>query len=340
MRDEAAALISWYDHHARVMPWRCPPNSGTRPDPYRIWLSEVMLQQTTVAAVRAYFLRFTERWPTVTALAQAEDAEVMAEWAGLGYYARARNLLKCARAVAQDHHGQFPDTHGALLKLPGIGPYTAAAVAAIAFDHPATVVDGNVERVMARLFKVETPLPQAKPELTALATTLTPKSRSGDYAQAVMDLGATICTPRNPVCGLCPLRPFCAAQAAGTQTILPRKSPKPEKPTRQGALWLARHPDGRWLVEQRDPKGLLGGMLGFPGTGWDKTEAAPPITANWQDMGELRHTFTHFHATLTVLAATTDAKPHHGMFQAINPDDLPTLMRKAHDLASPGLLPR
>ncbi|RUS59721.1 A/G-specific adenine glycosylase [Pseudorhodobacter sp. E13] len=340
MRDEAAALISWYDRHARVMPWRCPPHSGARPDPYRIWLSEVMLQQTTVAAVRAYFLRFTERWPTVTALAQAQDAAVMAEWAGLGYYARARNLLKCARAVAQDHAGQFPQSYEGLLTLPGIGPYTAAAVAAIAFDQPATVVDGNVERVMARLFNVQTPLPQAKPELTALASSLTPTDRPGDYAQAVMDLGATICTPRNPACGLCPLRPFCAAQAAGTQADLPRKSPKPEKPTRQGTLWLARHPDGRWLVEQRGPKGLLGGMLGFPGTGWDKSTGAPPVIANWQDMGKVRHTFTHFHADMTVLAATTEAPPDHGMFQAINPDDLPTLMRKAYDLASSTLLPR
>jgi A/G-specific adenine glycosylase len=340
MRDEAAALLAWYDRNARQMPWRSPPHSAQRPDPYRIWLSEVMLQQTTVAAVRGYFDRFTSRWPSVTALAQAEDAEVMAEWAGLGYYARARNLLKCARAVAA--LGDFPKNYAALLKLPGIGPYTAAAVASIAFDEAATVVDGNVERVMARLFNVHTPLPGAKPELTALATTLTPQDRPGDYAQAVMDLGATICTPRNPACGLCPLRPFCAAQAAGTQTTLPRKTPKPEKPTRPGTLWLARHADGRWLVEQRPQKGLLGGTIGFPGNGWDTKSPhhTAPITANWQDMGEIRHTFTHFHTVLTVLAATTTAQPDHGTFQPVNPDDLPSLMRKAHDLASPALLPR
>ena len=321
MRDEAAALLVWYDGHARKMPWRVPPHAGWRPDPYRVWLSEVMLQQTTVAAVRSYFERFTTRWPDVGALARAQDSEVMAEWAGLGYYARARNLLKCARAVAA--LGGFPETCEGLLKLPGIGPYTAAAIAAIAFDAPATVVDGNVERVMARLFNIHTPLPKAKPELTALATTLTPAQRPGDYAQAVMDLGATICTPRNPACGICPLRMFCAAQACGTQATLPRKTPKPEKPTRPGTLWL-------------------GGTIGFPGTGWDRKSAhqAAPISANWQDVGQVRHTFTHFHTTLTVLAATTTAQPDQGTFQPVNPDDLPTLMRKAHDLASPALLPR
>ncbi|MGB3278030.1 MAG: A/G-specific adenine glycosylase [Pseudorhodobacter sp.] len=340
MRDEAAALLFWYDRHARTLPWRSPPHSNQRPDPYRIWLSEVMLQQTTVASVRGYFDRFTSRWPDVRALAEAKDEEVMAEWAGLGYYARARNLLKCARAAVA--LGGFPTTSDQLRRLPGIGPYTAAAIAAIAFDEPATVVDGNVERVMARLFNLLTPLPQAKPELTRLAATLTPPQRPGDYAQAVMDLGATICTPRNPTCVACPLNPFCAAFAIGHQATLPRKSPKPEKPTRQGTLWLARHPDGRWLVEKRPAKGLLGGTIGFPGMGWDKNSPhdSAPITANWQEIGNLRHSFTHFHADLTVLAATTNATPDHGTFQPVNPDDLPTLMRKAHSLASPALLPR
>ncbi|TAG20541.1 MAG: A/G-specific adenine glycosylase, partial [Rhodobacterales bacterium] len=209
------------------MPWRVAPSdraSGLRPDPYRIWLSEVMLQQTTVAAVKDYFHRFTARWPTVTALAAAQDAEVMGEWAGLGYYARARNLLKCARAVEADHAGLFPHTRAGLLTLPGIGPYTASAIAAIAHDEVATVVDGNVERVMARMFCVQTPLPAAKPELTALAESLTPAQRPGDYAQAVMDLGATICTPRNPACGICPWSHACKARAMGVQSDLPRKS--------------------------------------------------------------------------------------------------------------------
>ncbi|TMV57314.1 A/G-specific adenine glycosylase, partial [Thioclava sp. BHET1] len=194
------------------MPWRVGPEArraGIRPDPYRIWLSEVMLQQTTVAAVRDYFRRFTARWPTVSDLAAAEDADVMAEWAGLGYYARARNLLKCARAVAQDHGGIFPQTREGLLSLPGIGPYTAGAIAAIAFDLPEVVVDGNVERVIARLYRVETPLPAAKPELTRLAAQLTPDLHPGDHAQAMMDLGATICTPRNPACGICPVMELC-----------------------------------------------------------------------------------------------------------------------------------
>jgi A/G-specific adenine glycosylase len=217
-------LLDWYDRHARALPWRVPPEdsrAGLRPDPYRVWLSEVMLQQTTVAAVKDYFHRFTTRWPTVADLAAAEDGEVMGEWAGLGYYARARNLLKCARAVVADHGGVFPDTRDALLTLPGIGPYTASAIAAIAFGRPETVVDGNVERVMARLHDIHTPLPAAKPELTEAAAALTPQARPGDYAQAVMDLGATICTPRSPACGICPWRDPCRARVAGTAADLP-----------------------------------------------------------------------------------------------------------------------
>ncbi len=242
----SSLLLDWYDRHARVMPWRTGPqdrDAGIRPDPYHVWLSEVMLQQTTVAAVRDYFRRFTARWPTVQALAAAEDAQVMAEWAGLGYYARARNLLKCARAVAA--LGGFPGTRDGLLALPGIGPYTAAAIAAIAFDEPATVVDGNVERVVARLFAVETPLPQAKPDLTRLAATLTPQDRPGDHAQAMMDLGATICTPRNPACALCPLVHHCDARAAGIAAQLPRKARRPKSPpARAPSGWPARATSG------------------------------------------------------------------------------------------------
>jgi A/G-specific adenine glycosylase len=241
------ALLAWYDRHARIMPWRVAPADrarGLRADPYHIWLSEVMLQQTTVAAVRDYFRRFVARWPTVRSLAAAEDAAVMAEWAGLGYYARARNLLKCARAVVADHGGVFPATREGLLALPGIGPYTAAAIAAIAHDEPATVVDGNVERVMARLFRVTDPLPGAKPLLVAHAAALTPLRRPGDYAQAVMDLGATICTPRNPACGICPWREPCRqdrqggqARAAGQPVAGPsRRRLAAGNPTRQGAL--------------------------------------------------------------------------------------------------------
>ncbi|TCO73284.1 A/G-specific adenine glycosylase [Rhodovulum euryhalinum] len=349
MRDAEVSrnLLDWYDVHARDLPWRIGPAarvSGVRPDPYAVWLSEVMLQQTTVAAVRDYFHRFTARWPDVTALAAAEDAQVMGEWAGLGYYARARNLLKCARAVARDHGGRFPDTREGLLALPGIGPYTAAAIAAIAFDRPETVVDGNVERVMARLFAVETPLPTAKPDLTALAARLTPAERPGCHAQAVMDLGATICTPRSPACGICPVMAACAGRARGIAADLPRKLPKGVKPTRLGLAYLGRRTDGAWLLERRPDRGLLGGMLGWPGTDWAETEpvSAPPAVADWRPLGaEVRHTFTHFHLRLALWVADlpADCAPARGAFvdrHDFRPSDLPTVMRKAFDLARGG----
>jgi A/G-specific adenine glycosylase len=341
----AAALLPWYDRHARALPWRVGPEAlaaGERPDPYRVWLSEIMLQQTTVAAVREYFRRFTGLWPTVTALAAAEDAAVMAEWAGLGYYARARNLLKCARVVARDHGGVFPDTEAGLRDLPGIGPYTAAAIAAIAFDRPAAVMDGNVERVLARLFAVDTPLPAAKPELRALTERLTPEKRPGCYAQAVMDIGATICTPKSPACGICPLMEMCRARAEGIAADLPRKAPKKGTPTRLGIAYLVRRTDGAVLLETRPETGLLGGMLGWPGTAWAEgaPQDAPPIAADWQDPGlEVRHTFTHFHLRLSLRLATVpqDATPDRGEFHpraTFRPASLPTVMRKAWDLAS------
>ncbi|WP_291728988.1 A/G-specific adenine glycosylase [Leisingera sp. F5] len=336
-------LLAWYDAHARGMPWRVGPAAraaGIRPDPYRVWLSEVMLQQTTVAAVRDYFLRFTSRWPTVSDLAAAKDAEVMAEWAGLGYYARARNLLKCARVVASGISGEFPDSYDGLLKLPGIGPYTAAAIASIAFNRPETVLDGNVERVMARLHDIHDPLPGVKPVLKERAAELTPSQRPGDYAQAVMDLGATICTPRNPACGICPWRDPCAARSAGTAAELPKKTPKKPKPTRNGVVYLAKSADGTWLLERRPDKGLLGGMLGWPGSEWnDAPDPNPPFEADWQEAdGEVRHTFTHFHLILRVMTAelpegfnqnsTQELIPHRD-FRAAS---LPTVMRKAFDL--------
>mgnify|MGYP000669018193 FL=1 len=349
MRDEivangarAAELLDWYDRHARVLPWRVSPQDRARgvvPDPYRIWLSEVMLQQTTVAAVKDYFHRFTTRWPTVTALAEAADGDVMGEWAGLGYYARARNLLKCARAVASEYDGVFPDSHAELLKLPGIGPYTAAAIAAIAFDRPEPVMDGNVERVMARLFDIHTPLPAAKPELAELTALMTPARRPGDYAQAVMDLGATICTPKSPACGICPWRSPCRARLEGTAPELPKKTPKKAKPIRHGLIYIARRVDGAMLLERRPEKGLLGGMLGWPGSDWgDAPTDTPPIRAEWHTLGgEVRHTFTHFHLKLRVFHATVpmDRRPAAGEFldQAdFRPSDLPTVMRKAYDL--------
>ncbi|MFT5345675.1 MAG: A/G-specific adenine glycosylase [Dinoroseobacter sp.] len=349
MRDDtvnealSATLLAWYDVHARALPWRVPPGSGLRADPYRIWMSEIMLQQTTVAAVKDYFAKFTGRWPTVSALAAAEDADVMAAWAGLGYYARARNLLKCARVVVADHGGIFPSDRAILQTLPGIGPYTSAAIASIAFGASETVVDGNVERVMARLRGIETPLPPAKPELVAAAEALTPVKRAGDYAQAVMDLGATLCSPKSPTCGICPWRDPCVARAAGNAAELPRKLPKPEKPTRRGTAYIARRSDGAFLLETRPAKGLLGGMLGWPGTVWsvEMPEDAPPLEGSWHDAGiEVRHTFTHFHLKLRVLIADVpqDAAPQGGQFIAkhnFRPGDLPTVMKKAFSVATP-----
>ena len=319
------------------MPWRVSPAArarGERADPYRVWMSEVMLQQTTVAAVTAYFQRFVVRWPRVEDLAAAQDAEVMAEWAGLGYYARARNLLACARAVVSAHGGEFPATAAGMRALPGVGPYTAAAVASICYDEAAVVVDGNVERVMARLFAVQAPLPEAKPELVRLAGLVTPDLRPGDYAQAVMDLGATICTPRNPACGICPLLGICEAQRLGIAAELPRKLAKVAKPVRQGVAWVATR-GAQVLVERRAERGLLGGMLGFPSDGWDGSNLGAPFAADWQNLGEVKHTFTHFHLVLQVKAADSAANPQRGEYMPLNPDDLPTLMRKAYDLAFP-----
>ncbi|MFY0636232.1 MAG: A/G-specific adenine glycosylase [Vannielia sp.] len=331
----SATLLEWYDAHARVLPWRVPPGSGERTDPYRIWLSEVMLQQTTVAAVKDYFATFTRLWPTVEALAAAKDEDVMARWAGLGYYARARNLLKCARAVAG--RGGFPDTAEGLRELPGIGPYTSAAIAAIAFDRPEVVVDGNVERVMARLHAVQEPLPAAKPVLTAHAAALTPQKRPGDYAQAVMDLGATICTPKSPACGICPWREPCVARAEGVAAELPRKTPKKPKPVRLGHAYVIRRADGAYLLERRPARGLLGGMLGWPGAEWREAaaEPAPPVEAALEEIGEVRHTFTHFHLILRVHAGQAEAEAPEGLhWERLAPAALPTVMRKAYDLAA------
>ncbi len=340
----SGSLLAWYHTHARALPWRVGPADRARgvwPDPYAVWLSEVMLQQTTVAAVIPYFNAFRRAWPDVGALAGAADADVMAAWAGLGYYARARNLLKCARIVAGDLGGIFPKTRVELIALPGIGPYTAAAIAAIALDQPETVVDGNVERVMARLFAVGTPLPAAKAELTRLAAGLTPSTRPGDYAQALMDLGASVCTPRSPACGTCPLAPRCRARARGIAAELPRSARKAPKPVRHGVAYIARRSDGAWLVERRPQAGLLGGMLGWPGSEWREQAApvaTPPVVGDWIDVpGEVRHTFTHFHLRLRLMSASVGpgARPCRGYFTEagqFSASDLPTVMRKAFDL--------
>ena len=309
-----ARLLYWYDAHARALPWRIGPGDGGRPDPYRVWLSEVMLQQTTVPHATPYFLDFLRRWPTVTALAEAEDGDVMAAWAGLGYYARARNLLACARAVAGQHGGVFPDTEAGLLALPGVGAYTAAAMAAIAFDQPANVVDGNVERVIARLHALETPMPAAKPKLKALAGALVREDRPGDWAQALMDLGATICRPKAPLCERCPLSQDCAALASGSPETYPRKAQKADRPHRHGAAFLLLR-DDRVALIRRPPKGLLGGMLALPSAEWrtapwsqGEIESAAPVDAAWRSCGEITHVFTHFSLTLQVWRAETAAE--------------------------------
>lgn len=338
----AGPLLEWYDRFARTLPWRAPP--GEPPPPaYAVWLSEVMLQQTTVAAATEYFRRFLQRWPTVFDLAAAHDADVMAAWAGLGYYARARNLLACARMVARDLGGRFPDTEEGLRQLPGVGPYTAAAVVAIAFGRRAVVVDGNVERVMARLGRIDTPLPGAKPELRALAERLTPEVRPGDYAQAVMDLGATICTPRAPACGICPWREPCAGRLAGDAERLPRRAAKAAKPVRHGIAWLALREDGSVLAETRPARGLLGGMLALPSTEWTEggPVGAPPFPAAWRDLDvEARHTFTHFHLILRVHGAHVADGDRAGFRPASTLEPaLPTVMRKALRLGLDALRP-
>jgi A/G-specific adenine glycosylase len=306
----ASRLLEWYDRHRRTLPWRAP--AGSISSPYIVWLSEIMLQQTTVATVGDYFHRFVKRWPTVEALAAAPLDDVLSAWAGLGYYARARNLHACARVVADQHGGRFPDDEAALLALPGIGRYTAAAIRAIAFGQPASAVDGNVERVIARLYAIETPLPDAKLEIQARAEKLVPPQRAGDYAQAMMDLGATVCTPKSPRCVICPLMTNCLARKRSIAEELPRRAPKADKPTRRGLAFVLARKDGAILLRKRPPNGLLGGMDEVPSSPWREgklliAEALKqaPVPANWKVLdGGVRHTFTHFHLELAVARAT------------------------------------
>jgi A/G-specific adenine glycosylase len=338
VQDISASLLGWYDSHARSLPWRAPPGSPA-PDPYRVWLSEVMLQQTTVAAVQSYFAKFTERWPTVMDLAAADDAEVMSAWAGLGYYARARNLVSCARAVAA-RGGVFPDTEAELRALPGLGDYTAAAVAAIAFGRRAVVIDANVERVVARLFAIDTPLPAGRKAIREAADRITPDARAGDFAQAMMDLGSGICTPRAPRCLLCPLSAECRGRDAPER--YPVKPPKKAKPQRIGnAYWIER--DGAvWLVRRAD-KGMLGGMRALPDDGWNaRTDGTgePPLAGDWRAGGQVDHTFTHFHLTLSLRLYSDAVHARTAMndgewwpIARLDEAGLPTLFAKAARLA-------
>lgn len=334
------ALLDWYDAHGRSLVWRSPPGAPP-PDPYRVWLSEVMLQQTTTPHAAPYFQAFTTRWPTVADLAAADHAEVMAAWAGLGYYARARNLLACARAVAFEHGGVFPDTEAELLTLPGVGAYTAAAVAAIAFGRPANVVDGNIERVMARLFAVETPLPAARPALRRLAAGLVAGDRPGDWPQALMDLGAGVCRPGRPLCDLCPLTRWCAGFRSGAPDRYPPRPERADRPRRVGLAWILRDRRGRVALVRRPDRGLLGGMLGLPTSDWSvgAPEAPPPVAADWREAGAVEHVFTHFSLTLTVRVAEGQ-----GDFVWTAPDEalasLPTVFRKALERGLAELVPR
>ncbi|SNS83154.1 A/G-specific adenine glycosylase [Sphingopyxis indica] len=325
--DFAGRLLDWYDRSARALPWRVPPGSGRVPDPYRVWMAEVMLQQTTVAAVAGYYERFTARWPTVADLAAADDADVMAAWAGLGYYARARNLLACARAIVRDHGGGFPDSEAGLRSLPGVGDYTAAAVAAIAFGRPAVVVDANIERVIARHRLIETPLPAAKRAFKAELAPLVPADRPGDFAQALMDLGAGVCTPRAPACDRCPVGADCRARGRADIERLPVKPAKKAKPQRYGiAHWIERD-DRLWLV-RRPEKGMLGGMRALPGGEW---AAMPPAESG---IAEVDHGFTHFDLRLTLVrreAPLAAAEGEWWPLATLDAAGLPTLYRKLVD---------
>ena len=361
---DAKALLAWYDRHRRELPWRVTPDmraAGVVNDPYHVWLSEVMLQQTTVAAVRAYFEKFVRLWPRVEDLAAADTDDVMKAWAGLGYYARARNLKKCAEEVAQRFGGRFPQTADALRTLPGVGDYTSAAIAAIAFDEPVPVMDGNVERVISRVFRVEEALPGAKPILKAHLATLTPRERAGDFAQAMMDLGATICTPKRPACALCPRRDNCRALAGGDPELYPVKADRKAKPVRFGAAYVAVDEAGSVLLRKRPLAGLLGGMSEVPTTGWTSSRDGgtgvehAPFAAGWKPCGAVVHVFTHFELRLSVYRA--DVKRAHAEGAAcISPpcaDDgwwvpvanldgeaLPTVMKKAISAAIPAAFKR
>lgn len=344
-------LLLWFDRHRRVMPWRALP--GQTPDPYHVWLSEIMLQQTTVITVGPYFTKFLEKWPRVQDLAAATQDEVLAAWAGLGYYARARNLHRCAQAVAGDpHNGRFPDTLEGLLALPGIGPYTAAAIASIAFDRPAVAVDGNVERVVSRFYAIEEPLPLSKDAIRAGAAALAEGlGRPGDFTQAFMELGATVCTPRKPKCVLCPWREDCAARRRGIAEDLPRKLAKPDKPLRYGKVYWVSDKAGRFLIHKRAGKGLYEGLYQLPTTEWiaQKDAAAalppPPGIKGLSALGaEVRHGFTHFDLVLEIWTGVAKGTPLPDAVwvepKAQAAYALPTLMKKAVNLCLPKAAPK
>lgn len=327
--DLSSKLLVWYDAHARTLPWRM-----ANPNPYRTWLSEIMLQQTTVAAVKDYFLKFVQAWPTVQDLARAPTEDVMKAWAGLGYYARARNLHACAKVIVNDHAGVFPSSVAELAKLPGIGPYTSAAIAAISFEVPVAAIDGNVDRVISRYFAIEEPLPQSKPRIRQEAEKLVPQKRSGDFAQALMDLGATICTPKSPACNHCPLTHECSGRIRGLAETLPRKAKKEKLLTRFGHIYWIENANGDVLVRTRPTKGLLGGMTEFPSSDWlrgKRQEFEAPFEGNWKRSDVVEHTFTHFQLELTVWQTRCEVAKLNCHFVRkldLGGEALPSVMRK------------
>ncbi|MEM9104744.1 MAG: A/G-specific adenine glycosylase [Pseudomonadota bacterium] len=341
--DISTILLDWYDRHHRDFPWRVTPGErkrGIQPSAYHVWLSEIMLQQTTVQAVRPYFLKFIEKWPTVTDLSAEADEEIMKAWAGLGYYSRARNLKKCAERIVLEHESTFPEEEGSLKKLPGIGDYTAAAIAAIAFDRPAAVVDGNIERVAARLWRISEPLPGAKKQIREKISAITPVQRPGDFAQAMMDLGATICTPKRPACGLCPINTRCALADSDEAERFPFKPPKKEKPVRRGAAFVASDRDDAILLRKRNGSGLLAGMTEVPTSDWTARQdgalgvSAAPFSGNWIKAGTVKHVFTHFELRLDVYHAEFHERPDYiggwwSARQEVFEEALPTVMKKA-----------
>ncbi len=340
----APALLRWYGRNARQLPWRIGPKAGAAPDPYHVWLSEIMLQQTTVATVVTRYGEFLERWPNVNAMAAASLDDILGAWAGLGYYARARNLHKCASVVVGEYGGVFPDTEEELKTLPGIGDYTAAAIAAIAFSQRAVVVDGNIERVVSRIFAIETQLPAAKPIIKQYADQIWPKTRSGDFAQGLMDLGAGICRPKAPSCGSCPISSHCDGYARGCAERFPVKAQKKPKPTRSGAVFALRNSKGEMLFERRPEKGLLGGMLGLPGTDWLNVKEergvitdGAPANVNWNKVGGVTHIFTHFHLQLEAFVGVAPKgfrRAKNQQWIAPATARLPTVMKKAVDLVT------
>lgn len=348
MQNISDKLLSWYDRFHRTLPWRVAPSDllqGETPQPYRVWLSEIMLQQTTVEAVKSYFEKFTQKWPDIFALAKAEQEDIMKAWAGLGYYSRARNLKACADTLVTKYHGIFPQTAEELKKLPGIGDYTSAAIAAIAFNQPVAVVDGNVERVVSRIFTIDTPLPKAKIEIKAYTQKITPKNRPGDFAQAMMDLGASICTPRDPSCMICPIETCCSAKKQGKAELYPVKAPKIPRPERNGIAFVICNKNNDVYLEKRHASGLLGGMTQIPNYfSADETHtlANAPFSADWQFMGQAHHVFTHFSLTLDVYLAKNIEKLNIGNgwwcpTNRLAEEALPTAMKKAISVALPSV---